>query len=116
AGETVTGSLSGVGSITGGTCTTGTTDANGQCTLIVNSAVTGTATVSASAGVVVGDLTLNRTTNGTGGSSGPATKTWVAARISIGPPGVNRVGQPPTFTVTVEENARGGCRRPPVRR
>ena len=60
AGETVNASLvaGSVGSISGGTCTTTTTNASGQCTVIVNSAVTGTADVHATSNVAVGGISV----------------------------------------------------------
>jgi hypothetical protein len=41
-------------------------------------------------------------TNGQGGNSGPATKRYVDARITIGPDGVNAVGDPHTVTGHVD--------------
>ena len=51
---------------------------------------------------------LTRNTNGTGGNSGPATKTWVNAKISITPDATNQVGQPHTFTVTLMKDTGDG--------
>ena len=42
------------------------------------------------------------------GGSGPATKVWVAARISIAPNATNEIGQPHTFTVTLEKDSGTG--------
>ena len=39
---------------------------------------------------------------------GPATKTWVDARIAIAPNATNEVGQPHTFTVTLEKDTGDG--------
>src|SRR5262249_43443765 len=107
---TVTGAkVSGAGSITGGTCTTGKTGEGGQtagtCTLIVNSSSAGTGTYKASATVTVLGVDIPVTTDGTGDNSGPATKTWVDAQIAIGQTATNEVGQPHTFTMTVLQNA-----------
>ena len=109
AGVTVTPSETGVGNVTGGTCTTTTTNASGQCTIIVNSSATGQSTVGASATVDVGGgVSVNVSTSGTGNNSGPATKTWVDARITIGTSGTNAVGAAHTFTVTVQKDAGDG--------
>ncbi len=59
-------------------------------------------TVSAQTTVSVGGVSLTRATTGNGGNSGPAVKTWVNARISIAPNATNAVGEPHTFTVTLE--------------
>ena len=83
------------------TCVTG---AAGTCTLTITGPTTGIATVSASAPVTVEGKLINVTTNGLLGSSGPAVKKWVDARISIGANDTNRVSDPHTFTVTVERD------------
>lgn len=113
---TVTPSISGAGSITGGTCVASgatKTDSSGQCTIVVSSSSAGTATVNASAAVVIagtaGSATVNVATNGSG--AGPTisnTKTWVDARISIGTAGTNQLGDAHTFTVTVQKNSGSG--------
>ena len=59
-------------------------------------------TVSAQTTVSVGGVSLTRATTGNAGNSGPAVKTWVNARISIAPNATNAVGEPHTFTVTLE--------------
>jgi len=101
----------GVGTITGGTCTTGNTNASGECTVIVNSAVPGQTTVNASATVPVGSnpvVQVPVTTNGTSGSSGPVVKTWVDLSIKIDPAtDTNPLNQSHTFTVTVLQNQGG---------
>jgi hypothetical protein len=84
------------------------------CTLTVNSTVPGVVTANATAiwHYVDNDANANpastnvtRSTDSTHGSSGPATKRFVDARISIGPPlATNTVGDPHTFTVTFEQN------------
>ncbi|MFM7225204.1 MAG: beta strand repeat-containing protein [Actinomycetota bacterium] len=112
-GVTVAGSIApgiSIATITGGTCETGTTNASGVCTFTVNSSTVGTGTVNASATWSVGGVSITRATNGTSGygSNTTATKTWVDARIKISPDATNEVGDPHTFTVTVEKNAGDG--------
>src|SRR5262249_50584993 len=55
---------------------------------------------------------ITRTTgtavNTASGGSGNASKNWVTARISIAPNATNEVGQPHTFTVTVQKDTGGG--------
>src|SRR5262249_3932163 len=99
--------VSGPGSFTStNPCTTvGTT---GSCTITMTSASPGTTVVSASVTTSVAGLTLTRTTNGAGGNSGNANKVWVAARIFIAPGATNEIGQPHTFTVTLEKDSGGG--------
>src|SRR5262249_23555753 len=64
--------------------------------------------VNAHTSVTVGGVPLDRTTNGTAGNSGPATKTWVNAKIEITPNATNAVGQPHTFTVTLSKDTGTG--------
>jgi hypothetical protein len=87
-------------------CTT--SGGTGSCTVDLSSAVTGVTTVSAHTTLSVGGVSLTRNTDGTGANSGPAQKTWVNARISIAPNATNEVGQPHTFTVTLEKDAGDG--------
>ena len=54
------------------------TDSNGEATIILNSAIAGTTIVKAAVEIDVEVITLDRETDGTGGNSGPATKTWIA--------------------------------------
>ena len=107
------------GSITGGTCVASgvtKTNASGQCTIIVSSSATGTATVHAAAAVTVagtvGSAVVNVSTTGNpyngAGASVSNTKTWVDARISLATAGTNKVGDAHTFTVTVEKDAGTG--------
>ncbi len=79
----------------------GVTNANGQFSVTFTSATAGQVIGSATSNVDVGGLVLVRTTDGTGNNSGPARKTFVDAKITISPDGVNPVGQPHTFTVIV---------------
>src|SRR5262249_42630443 len=53
----------------------------GSCTITLVSNATGATVVSAHVTVAVAGLTLTRNTDGTGGSSGPATKLWAAATV-----------------------------------
>ena len=92
----------------GGTClgVSAVTNGSGQCTVIVNSSMAGTFTINASSNISVGGFSLARDTAGNPGSdgSGPATKTFVDARISVTDDGVNRVGDAHPFTIHVEQN------------
>jgi uncharacterized repeat protein (TIGR01451 family) len=109
-GVTVTATSTGAGSITGGTCTTTVTDANGQCTVIVNSASTGATTIHATTTFTVAGLTLTRATgDGLSGDSSNAVKTWVDAKIAINPlSATNETGSAHTFTVTVSKDLGDG--------
>ena len=95
AGETVTVTLDGVGSIIpGGTCPT--TNSFGQCTVVINSGETGKSTLHAGVNMIVNTVDLSRQTDP------DAVKTWVNARISMVPESpINAVSVPRTFTVTV---------------
>jgi len=75
------------------------TDVNGEAVTTLTSTITGTTTVKASTTVYGHDLS----TDGDAYNSDPADKEWVDARISIFESGVNPVGQPHDFTVTVEK-------------
>jgi hypothetical protein len=114
-GVTVSPSIVGTGSIvTGagaGTCTTGTTGADGKCTVVVTSNSTGSATVNAtasvdvtSAGLATGHKVIDVSTTGYGANTVDNNKTWVDARISITQSGTNATGTPHTFTVLVEQD------------
>jgi hypothetical protein len=74
---------SGPGAITGSPCLT--VGATGTCTVTLNSSVPGTTVVNGSVTLTVttpqGNVTLTRTTNGTGANSGPATKLWADAAV-----------------------------------
>ena len=110
-GLTVTPSLlaGSVGSITGGTCTgSGTTNASGQCTIVVHSDVVGTTTVNAGTTVVIGTVNIPVSTTGYGAYSISNVKTWVDARITIGTSGTNFIYSPHTFTVTVQKDLGDG--------
>jgi uncharacterized repeat protein (TIGR01451 family) len=75
------------------------TDINGEAVTTLISTETGTTTVKASTTVYGHDLS----TDGDAYNTDPAEKDWVDARISIIESGVNPVGQPHDFTVTVEK-------------
>src|SRR5258707_2977196 len=109
--------------MTGGTCGalsgltgSGTTNASGQCTVIISSPTAGLTVANASTTFAIAGLfntvSVTRDTDpataaiGAGpGGSGPATKQWVDARIKIAPPfATNPTGANHTFTVTVEQD------------
>jgi hypothetical protein len=96
--------VSGPGTFVGSnTCTT--TGGTGSCTVQITSASTGTTVVNATTNVSVGGVSLTRSTGDTNAGDSPnASKTWVAAFISIAPTAVNEVGTPHTFTVTVVQD------------
>ena len=78
-------SSTGVGSITGGTCgPTGTTNASGKCTVIVNSNVAGPDDGERLRHGHVGGVSVPVATNGYGAHDISNVKTWVDARITIG--------------------------------
>ncbi|MEW5990765.1 MAG: hypothetical protein AB1736_05380, partial [Chloroflexota bacterium] len=100
-------------------CATPTISNGGKtatCEVVINDAQTGVFTVNATATFNYdGGFTLVRDTDpatvtiGAGpGGSGPATKTYVDARISIQTDGTNQVGDEHTFTVTVEKDLGDG--------
>jgi uncharacterized repeat protein (TIGR01451 family) len=88
---------------------------DGLAPVQIISSAAGTVTVNATTTFLVGGVSLTRDTDpATGtvsgpGGSGPATKVFVDARISIAPSATNEVGQTHTFIVTVEENAGTGA-------
>src|SRR6266511_557317 len=86
-----------------------TSGGTGSCTIGLTSNVTGVSVVAASTSVLVGGVSLTRSTNGVGANSGPAAKTWVNAKISIAPNATNEVGQPHTFTVTLQKDVGDGA-------
>src|SRR5262249_58286156 len=87
-------------------CTT--SGGTGSCSVSYSSATTGVDVVVASTTVSVGGVSLTRATDSTHGSSGPATKRWVNAKIAIAPNATNVVGQPHTFTVTLSQDTGDG--------
>jgi uncharacterized repeat protein (TIGR01451 family) len=62
------------------------TDANGQCTITFTSPTAGRVTGHAFASLAIGGATVTAQTNGGGGSSSDAVKTFVDANIQINPP------------------------------
>jgi hypothetical protein len=115
AGQSVTVALANLnGASTPATSFTGTTNAAGQFQVTFTSATAGLVVGNASTSFVVGGQTLVRDTDpataavsGPGGS-GPATKRFVDAKVTITPDAVNAVGDPHTFTVTVLKDAGDG--------
>lgn len=76
------------------------------CTLTISSDDADVFTANASVQVTMDGLEapIDLTTNATNGSSGPAVKTYVDARLTITPDGVNEVGQSHPVTALVEVN------------
>lgn len=86
------------------------TDANGQCTIVFTSDIAGTVEGSASANVQVGGLSLFRSTDGSAGSSEPALKRFVAARLGLTPSeDANQVGTEHQITAHLEINYGDGA-------
>jgi hypothetical protein len=104
AGTTITFALSNAGGASAAfvgpsSCTT--VGATGSCTVVISSPTAGTTTINASSTVSVSGVSLTRTTNGVGASSGPATKIWINpdANIQISPQtATNPVGTNHTLT------------------
>ena len=88
--------------LTNDTCVAGTT--GGTCSVTVNSGTPGGFTITATANMEIMGQPIQLSTDGAGGNSGPATKTFVDARISVEPDGVNPINAPHTFTITVEQH------------
>jgi len=91
-GTVITFTLSNAGGATAvfvgpSSCTTA--GGTGSCTVVISSPTGGTTTINASSTVTVGGVSLTRTTNGTGGNSGPATKTWIPPGGQITPTNVD---------------------------
>ena len=93
-----------------GTCVSGTTDASGQCTVVVTSSTPGVVSVNANTTVTVNGVQLTRALgDGQSGDGAPATKTYVDAQILITPQSVTNVANNAhTFTVTVKQNLGDG--------
>jgi uncharacterized repeat protein (TIGR01451 family) len=94
-----------------GTCITGKTDANGQCTIIVNSSAAGKVTVNATTTVVVSGQTITRSTgDGKSGDTADAVKTYVDAYLTISPASaVNPLNATHTYTVQFFTNDGGSA-------
>jgi uncharacterized repeat protein (TIGR01451 family) len=87
----------------------GTTDAKGQFQVTFTSAIAGEVIGNANTTLTVQGVTLTRATGDTNaGDSGPATKFFEDAQISIAPNATNGITEPHTFTVTVLANAGDG--------
>jgi uncharacterized protein (DUF736 family) len=104
-------------SITNNCATPGVTNANGECTVVINSTSATVYTASASVTVSVSSQSITRTTgtaaNTAAGGSGNATKTYVDLRISVTPnTDTNAVNDPHTFTVKVEQKIGNGAWTP----
>ena len=105
---TVTFSPSNPGTITDN-CDDAGTDANGQCTVVINSASAGVFTAHASVSVTIGGHVFNIATDGTGGSSNNAVKTYIDAKINLTPlTGTNSINVAHTITATVMKNLGSG--------
>jgi uncharacterized repeat protein (TIGR01451 family) len=85
-----------------------TVTSGGSCQITLSSNTTGATIVSAHWTGSVGGVVLIRNTDGTGGNSGPATKTFVNAKISIAPAATNEVTHSHTFTVTLQKDTGTG--------
>src|SRR5205814_1506588 len=108
-GATITAvSISGTGAITGGTCTVGAVLVGNTCTVIVNSATTGTGTVSVQADVPVSTVTVHVDTNGHGAFQISNQKTWVDGRVTIQQSSTNPLNAPHTFTVGFSKDLGNG--------
>src|SRR5439155_507134 len=81
--------------------------ATASCTVVITSGPTGSTVVSASSSIrLTGDGAVNRTTDGTAGNSGPASKTWTDATTPIPPPFPSTTLFP-THTLTIMVTAVG---------
>src|SRR5207247_1724641 len=95
---------SGPGSFVGSpACSYTGAGATASCTVVITSGTTGTTVVSATSSIpLTGGGSVNRTTDGAAGNSGPASKTWADATIAITPAtATNAVGTNHTLTITV---------------
>src|SRR5262249_17095646 len=83
----------------------GATSGAGNCTVVFHSNTAGQVTGHATVTFSVGGVPLTRATTGTLHSQGDAVKTYVDARINIGPAeATNTVGDPHVFTVTIDQD------------
>jgi hypothetical protein len=95
-----------------GSCTTAgaNTDAAGQCTITFTSPTAGKVTGNATSTLNINGASITVTTNGTGGNSGPAVKTFVDANIQISPlTATNPVGTNHTIVGHVNVNDGSGA-------
>src|SRR5262249_17776740 len=87
----------------------GTTDSSGHFQVTFTSNTAGQVIGNATTTLTVSGVALSRATGDShSGDSGPATKTFEDAKISIAANATNEVGQPHTFTVTVLQNLGDG--------
>jgi uncharacterized repeat protein (TIGR01451 family) len=86
--------LTGVGSQVSETCSTGT-DGDGECTVVITSAVTGTTTVTA-------DFEGTAADSESATFSDSGVKTWLTYRVTMPPDATNEIGDPHTFTALLE--------------
>jgi len=85
------------------------TNASGECTVTINSSIAGVFTIIARSTISVGGVEFKLQTNGVGGNSGPAEKTYVDGSIYISPPSAtNKVGEPHTITADVTKDDGSG--------
>jgi uncharacterized repeat protein (TIGR01451 family) len=97
------------GSTTSPTTFNVTTNASGQATVTFTSATAGEVIGNASTTFSILGVTLTRATGDSNvGDSGPVTKFFEDATISIAPNATNGITEPHTFTVTVLDNAGDG--------
>ena len=76
----------------------GATDVNGEYDVTFTSLTAGQVVGNATGSVEIDGVLLTRSTDGLGNNSGPATKTFVDAKITIAPDDTNEVGDDHTFT------------------
>ncbi len=96
------------------TCATEANDQDpdfGTCAVTISSDTTGTTTGTASATITVGglDIAVDSSTDYTVPANASVLKTWVDARIGISGTDTNGIGEPHTFTVTVEKDLGDGA-------
>jgi hypothetical protein len=117
AGVTINSTISGAGSITGGSCgPSGSTNAAGQCTVVVNSNTAGVAHVTASGTLTINGVSINVATNGYGAHDIQNQKTWVDANIQLTPAtATNPVGTNHTLHCHINVNdGTGGSTNAPA--
>lgn len=103
AGESISVSESGPGTLVSASCTT---DTNGTCSIELNSSQTGLSTVTATWD---GDVTTSEGTASMATKTDDAVKRWVDARLALTPPqAANQVGDDHTFTAHLEFDTGSG--------
>ncbi|NOX62558.1 MAG: hypothetical protein GXP42_11540, partial [Chloroflexi bacterium] len=84
-------------------CASNGTDANGQCTVEINSDSTGEFTAHAEVNFTIGGAAVHRETDGMGGNSDDAVKRYVDAKLTLTPPqATNQVGDAHVFTAELK--------------